>query len=261
MDKNQHAHETSPRYPPQPDPPSTSDVSSRSKSYPYSLDSKYIPPPQTYLVPPGPPGSYSSTFSTPQTPWAGLDKKQTKKLIKLHKKQDEYVEYQEMLMMDVSAFTLSHGRPPSKEELSKMMRQTLDSLPEHRTFSALTIDDFEKLRPGGERGDIFINKQTMLNDMGNLKIPEEFWSGLQATRQVMSRVKEMGVKHVIGHFLIHATLIARQIFKEERLIVHSEYEIDETEIAPIGKLHGPLDFVTSRAAGYLTMGEHQISNH
>jgi hypothetical protein len=260
------SYEASHQRPPQSGPLSSSHVSPRSK--PYSLDSKYLTPPQYYLAPPGPPGrpagrpaSLSSTFSSPQTPWTGLNKKQTKKLKKLHKEQDEYVEYQQLLMMDVSSFTLSHGRPPSKEELLMMMSRTLDRLPEYRTFSVLTNNDFEKLRSGGERGDILINEQTILNDMGNFKVPEEFWSGLQAARQVMSRVKEMGVRHVIAHFLIHATLIARQLFKEERLIVHSEYDVEKTEVPPIGIVHGPLDFVTSRAAGYLTMGEHQISNH
>ena len=79
------------------------------------------------------------------------------------------------------------------------MGQTLDTLPEHRTFSSLTTDDFEKLRAGGERGDIFINENTIANEMRDFKISDDFWSGLQATRQVMSRVKETGVRHVIGH--------------------------------------------------------------
>jgi len=90
--------------------------------------------------------------------------------------------------------------------------------------------------------------------MRDVNISDGFWTGLRAIRQGMSRVKEMGVRHVIGHFLIHATLIARQMFSDERFIVHSEYEVQKIEIPPIGKLQGPLDFLTSRAAGYLTMG-------
>jgi hypothetical protein len=173
----------------------------------------------------------------------------------LNKVQEEHVEYQQKLMAEAAAFILAQQRPPSKSELLFMMGQTLDTLPEHRTFSVLTADDFEKLRAGGERGDIFINEEKMSNDMSNFKIPDDFWSGLQATRQVMSRVKEMEVRHVIGHFLIHATLIARKMFKDERLVVHSEYDVIETEVPPIGTVKGPIDFLTSRAAGYLTMGK------
>src|SRR5271167_399060 len=149
MAEHQHPHDASPQRRPQSGPQSTSHVSPRTK--PYSLDSKYVTPPQNYLAPPPSSELYSSTFSSPQTPWTSLDKKQTKKLKKLHKEQDEYVEYQQMLMMDVSLFTLSNGRPLSKEELLMMMSRTLDRLPEYRTFSTLTISDFEKLRPGGER--------------------------------------------------------------------------------------------------------------
>ena len=160
-------------------------------------------------------------------------------------------------MAEATSFTLSQQRPPSKVELLSMMGQTLDTVPEHRTFSSLTTDDFEKLRAGGERGDIFINEETISNETRDFKIADDFWSGLQGTRQVMSRVKEMGVRHVIVYFLIHATLIARQMFKEERLIVHSECEVEEAAIPPIGNLHGPLDLLTARAAGYLTMGKHK----
>jgi hypothetical protein len=46
----------------------------------------------------------------------------------------------------------------------------------------------------------------------------------------------MEVRHVVGHFLIYITLMARQMFKEERLIVHSEYKV---EIPAMGKLQGP----------------------
>jgi hypothetical protein len=91
------------------------------------------------------------------------------------------------------------------------------------------------LRAGGERGDIFINQNTISNEMRDFKISDDFWSGLQATRQVMSRIKDMGVRDVIGHFLIHATLIAREMFKEERLIVHPEYEVGETRFRQSGK--------------------------
>ena len=106
---------------------------------------------------------------------------------------------------------------------------------------SLTSDDFEKLRDGGERGEIYINGNTISKEMQPLEIPDDFWTGLQSARQIMSRVKDMGVRHLICHFLIHATLISRRMFNEERLIVHSEYEVAETEISPIGKLQEPLE--------------------
>ena len=65
-------------------------------------------------------------------------------------------------MEEATAFVLSQEQLPSKAELLSTMGQTLDTLPEHRTFSSLTIDDFEKIRAGGERGDIFINEKNHL---------------------------------------------------------------------------------------------------
>ena len=110
--ENQQPHEASPKLPPQSRPLSTTHVSPRRNPYPPPFDSKYKTPPQTYLYPRAP-GSYSSTFSGPQSPWAGLDEKQTKKLIKLYKTQNEYVEYQEKLMTEATAFIfLNNGLQP-----------------------------------------------------------------------------------------------------------------------------------------------------
>jgi len=156
---------------------------------------------------------------------------------------EEYVEYQRQRMTEASTFILSQQRPaPCERELLSMMGQTLDSLRDHRTFSSLTTDDFEKLREGGERGDIFINDKTISNEMCDVNMSDDFWWELKAIRQVMSRVKETGVRHVIGHFSIHATLIAREMFNDERLIVHSECEVEETEIPPIGNYKARLTF-------------------
>ena len=40
----------------------------------------------------------------------------------------------------------------------------------------------------------------------------------------------------------------------ERLVVHTEIEIPVVDIPRIGKVHGPMDFLTSPAAGGLSMG-------
>jgi hypothetical protein len=265
MDEKQQ-YEESPNPPRRSGRPSTTHVSRCSSPSntgpsqgPSDHDSRYATPSETYIHPHDPESS-SSIFSSPQSPWAGLSEKQTKELIKLNKTQKEHVEYLQMLIEEVTAFEACQQRSPSKFELMSMMGPILDTFPAHRSFSSLTKDDFDKLREGGERGDIFINEKAISEEMRDIQISDDFWSGLQATRQVMSRVKEMGIKQVIGHFLIHATLIAREMFQEERLIVHSEYEVEETEIPTIGKVHGPLDFMTSRAAGYLTMGKSRIGD-
>jgi len=160
-DENQQSHEASPKLLPRSRPLSTTHVSPRSHPYPPPSDSKYKTPPQTSLYPRAP----SSIFSSPQSPWAGLDDKQINKLIKLIKTQNEYVDYLQKLTTEVTAFALSQQRPPTKVELLSIMGQTPDTFPEHRTFSSLTSDDFEKLRAGGEGGEIFINENTIANEL------------------------------------------------------------------------------------------------
>jgi len=69
---------------------------------------------------------------------------------------------------------------------------------------------------------------------------------------------EMGVRQIIGYFLAYAVDLARGLFKMERLVVHTEIEIPVVDIPRIGKVHGPMDFLTSPAAGGLSMGSSPI---
>jgi hypothetical protein len=64
----------------------------------------------------------------------------------------------------------------------------------------------------------------------------------------------MGVRQIIGHFHAYAVDIARDLFDMERLVVHTEIDVPEVEIPRIGKVYGPLDYLTCRAGGYLPMG-------
>lgn len=65
----------------------------------------------------------------------------------------------------------------------------------------------------------------------------------------------MGVRQIIGHFLAYAVDIARDLFDMDRLVVHTEIEVPEVEIPRIGKVHGPLDYLTCPAGGHLPMGQ------
>lgn len=65
----------------------------------------------------------------------------------------------------------------------------------------------------------------------------------------------MGVRQIIGHFLAYAVEIARDLFDMDRLVVHTEIEVPEVEIPKIGKVHGPLDYLTCPAGGHLPMGQ------
>ena len=64
----------------------------------------------------------------------------------------------------------------------------------------------------------------------------------------------MGTRKIINLFIDIAVYVARIIFNEERLVVHHEWETEPTEIPEIGVVSGPLDYVTSRAAGKVQMG-------
>ena len=65
----------------------------------------------------------------------------------------------------------------------------------------------------------------------------------------------MGTRKIINIFLDVAVYIARKVFHEDRLVVHQEYDTIPTEIPEIGTVSGPLDYVTSRAAGKANMGK------
>ena len=65
----------------------------------------------------------------------------------------------------------------------------------------------------------------------------------------------MGTRNIMNIFLDVAVYIARQIFGEERLIVHQEHKIVPIDVPEIGIVSGLLDYVTSLAAGNVDMGK------
>jgi hypothetical protein len=100
----------------------------------------------------------------------------------------------------------------------------------------------------GERGTISHNDEMLNAVVPNDKIPIEFWPCLQTLQRTFSRSMEMGVSQIIDHFLAYAVDIARMLFGDERLVVHAEVEVPTVEMPEIGKVHGPLEYFTCRAA-------------
>jgi hypothetical protein len=113
--------------------------------------------------------------------------------------------------------------------------------------------DYDILNPG-EGGLIQINLSRLVELVPATDIPNEFWSCLTALRTVCARTMGMGVRQVIGHFLTFAIVIGQKLFGEERLVLHTEWDVPATDVPGIGRVHGPLEFLTARAAGKLDMG-------
>jgi hypothetical protein len=187
------------------------------------------------------------TASSPGlSPYPPLSEKQIIKLKETSKKSETQVE----LFSDVFAHLF--GQRLDYSALLNSLVAVLDSKPEVRTFSSLTTDDYLLLNPG-EHGDIMYN-ETLLNDtVPQDRIPKEFWPSLQTLRHTVSRRMEMGVRQIIGHFLAYAVEIAQRLFQDERLLVHTEVDVPTVEVPEIGRVRGPLDYVTCRAAGRLAM--------
>jgi hypothetical protein len=153
-----------------------------------------------------------------------------------------------------------YGNTPNRGELLQAIAARLDTKPELRTFASLGTKDYELLNPGA-RGSIKINVEKLAQVVPLTSIPPEFWTCLTMLRMVCARRKEMGVRQIIGHFLSFAIVVARKIFDDERLVLHTEWDVPATEIPGIGRVHGPLDFLTARAAGRLEMSNTTISSN
>jgi hypothetical protein len=146
-----------------------------------------------------------------------------------------------------------YGHTPEQDELVQVIASTM----EPRTFVSLGTKDYDILNPW-LKGEIEINLEKLSQVVPVTSIPPEFWTCLTMLRMVCSRRMEKGVQQIIGHFLSFAVFIARKIFNDERLVLHSEWDVPATEIPEIGKVHGPLEFLTARAAGGLEMGNTAI---
>ena len=144
------------------------------------------------------------------------------------------------------------GVEMGKQEVVALIAKWADNKPEVRTFSKLTGQDLLRLCNSIEN-DIFMNDEQLELAIPDSAIPPEFLGTLRITRMVTSRTTEMGTRNVINVFLNMAVYIARMVFKEDRLVIHHEWDAGPVEIPGIGVVGGPLDYVTSRAAGNKNM--------
>jgi hypothetical protein len=190
---------------------------------------------------------HSEAASVPPSPYAGLSEKQVKRLEKEFKKTDTKIEFARALL----GMT---GADLSKEEVIKLVAEWTGQTPEARPHSVLTAQDFGKLCPY-IKNIICINDEQLIQSIPYEMIPTAFLSMLQISRHVSSRRNELGTRNIINIYLDVAVYIARQVFHEDRLVVHQEYDTAPTEIPEIGMVSGPLDYVTSRAAGNGNMGK------
>jgi len=103
--------------------------------------------------------------------------------------------------------------------------------------------------PKGFAGKIHINLSAIPNDF-----PEEFHFVLAVLRRTLSRQVEAGCRPIIAYFLSFAVDRAREMFKDERLVVHSEVPIPNVQIPEVGLVGGTLDFMTADIVGEAPMG-------
>jgi len=190
----------------------------------------------------------STTSSAPTSPYSGLDKRQIKKLHAAFAKTDTKVD-------NLWEFLSMAGVEMSKQEVVDLIAKWAENKPEVRTFSKLTTQDLGRLCANIEDA-IFINDEQLELAVPDSVIPPEFLPTLNITRMVTSRNTEMGTRTVINVFLNMAVYVARMLFKEDRLVIHHEWDASPVEIPGIGLVGGPLHYVTSRAAGKKNMSIH-----
>ena len=116
-------------------------------------------------------------------------------------------------------------------------------------FSVLTNSDQDKMVPKGFAGKIRINLSAIPRDF-----PQEFYVLLAILRRTLSRELEGGCRPIIANFLALAVDRAREMFKQERLVVHSEVPIPNVQIPEVGLVGGTLDFMTADIIGKAPMG-------
>jgi hypothetical protein len=223
----------------------------QARSNPYSPKTPIRPPyPQqspTHLAPTPSPLSPHTRIEPSLSPFPGLSTAQLKNSKEEFEKTQSKVDFIAEICQDL------YGNGPQQDELVQAIAARLDMKPELRTFASLGTKDHDILNPG-EQGSIRINHEKLAQMVPVSSIPAEFWTCLTTLRMVCARRMGMGVQQIIGHFLSFAVFVARKVFDDERLVLHTEWEVPATEIPGIGKVHGPLDFLTARAAGRLEMG-------
>jgi hypothetical protein len=206
----------------------------------------YRPSPGRSSVTPSP---LRDNRSPDLSPYPPLSEKNLKRLKQETKKTQSQVE----LLSDI--IHLWTGEQPDHDAVVACLADVLETKPEIRSFSVLSSADYALLNPG-ERGFIRYNQEQLHIQIPHSSIPVDFWPALQTFRDTCSRRMEMGVGQIIGHFLAYAVKIARTQFEDsERLVVHSEIDVPVVDVPEIGRVKGPLDYLTCRAAGSLPMGK------
>jgi hypothetical protein len=112
-----------------------------------------------------------------------------------------------------------------------------------RSFTQLTYKDFPLLY-NGKKGSIKFNEALF-----NVDPPHYFHTQLRDLTITATRDKEAGARLLIGHYLCHAVLQARQIFGLDRLVFNSEVDVEPEQIPDVGWLTGILDFATCLVGG------------
>jgi len=186
----------------------------------------------------------TTLHSAPMFPYPGLNKQQIKKLHAGFTKMGTAVDnLRELLSMA--------GVEMAKQEVVALVAKWAHKEPDVQMFSKLTAHDFICLCESIEN-NIFINNEHLELAIPDSLIPPEFLRMLHITRMVSSRNTEMGARGVINVFLTMAVYIARTLF-EDRLVIHHGWNASPVEILGIGTVGGPLDYITSRAAGNIDM--------
>jgi hypothetical protein len=206
-----------------------------------------IESPGPYLHPVRTPERPYTAASLEESPYPGLTTLQKKKVQVSFKKIDEKVNF----AVDILAMA---GVELDKEEVVGMISRWADQLPETKTFSKLTVEDYHKLCTS-IYSFVNVNDEYLTHHIPDSIIPPEFLRILQITREVTIRSTEMGTRNVINLFLNVAVYVARIVFHEERLVIAHELDTDPIDVPEIGRVNGPLDYVTARARGTKTMSK------
>jgi len=140
-----------------------------------------------------------SVASPGTSPYPPLSAKQVKQL----KAETRTIRSQINLISDV--VTQMYGRPPEHKMVVTSPGAVIDTKPESRAFSALTAEDYDLLNPG-ENGVFMYNQKQLNKRIPGTNIPNDFWPSLQTLRLPFSRQVEMGVRQIIGHFLLYHML-------------------------------------------------------
>jgi hypothetical protein len=105
--------------------------------------------------------------------------------------------------------------------------------------------------PLGSAGPIYVNRHLLPTSL----IKEEFFTVLNEFRSSLSREWEAGRRPIIALFLSHAVIQARELYKIERLAVHSEIAVPYIQIPEVGLVGGTLDFMVANVIGFGPMGK------